>query len=175
MFKELITNFRILDLVDILIVSYFVYQVLVWLKGSRAVQLIKGFAIIVILFIVSQLLQLYTIEWLMEKLAAIIFIMLIVVFQPELRQALEKLGRQSFVSSFIFAKKGQEISFVNQLIRAVMHISAKRHGALIVMEGVTGLNEYLESGLKLDARVSYDLIISVFQKSSPIHDGAIKI
>ena len=87
MFNDLISNFRVLDFVDILIVSFFIYQVLLWLRGSRAIQLIKGFGFIVLLFIVSKVMQLYTIEWLMEKLAAIIFIMLIVVFQPELRQA----------------------------------------------------------------------------------------
>jgi len=173
--RELLLGFRLLDLLDIVVVSFFVYYVLLWFKGSRALQLIKGFSFIVVLFILSHILHLYTIQWLMEKLAAIIFLMLIIVFQPELRLALEKLGRQSFISAFIVAKKGQEISFISQIIRAVEMLASKKTGALIVLEGITGLNEYLESGLKLDARISYDLILSVFQKAAPIHDGAMII
>lgn len=171
----ILQGIRVVDFFDILIVSIVVYYALIWFYNSRAFQLFKGFLVIVLLFIFSKILHLYTIEWLMQELATIIMILLIIVFQPELRRALERLGRQSFINNFLFGKKGQNIGYLNELIRSIESMSEKKTGALIVIEKATGLAEYLEGGLPLDAVVSEDLLIAIFQKNSPLHDGAVII
>jgi diadenylate cyclase len=172
---EVLKEFRLLDLVDILVVSILIYTILLWFKGSRALQLMKGFLFLLILFVVSKWAGLYTIEWLLQKLAAIFFIVLIVVFQPELRRGLERLGRHFFISALFSKPKAEELPLVNKLVRALVRLSGQKVGALIIVERSTGLNEYVESGVRLDALLSTELLITLFQKKSPLHDGAVLV
>ncbi|MBU0579679.1 MAG: diadenylate cyclase CdaA [Candidatus Margulisbacteria bacterium] len=165
----------IIDIIDILIVSFLVYQILLWFKGTRTLQLLRGLVLIFAFYIISQLTGLATINWLLQKLTAIIVITLIIVFQPELRKALERLGRGKFFSEFIFSGSGKSLGFLNQVIKAVEELSKTKTGAIIAIERNTGLNEFIESGIQVDALVNNDLIVSTFNKASPLHDGAMMI
>lgn len=164
---------RLTDILDIALVSVMVYYVLHWLKGSRAFQLFKGLLLLVLLFVISKILGLTTIEWLLQKMAAIILILLIVVFQPELRRGLERLGRNMFLWSFFWGPQPQDISIITRLTKAVELLSEKKTGALIIVERTTGLIEYSESGVAIDAQLSPELLVTIFNKHSPLHDGAV--
>lgn len=168
-------GFRILDLIDIFAVSLLVYYVLLWFKGSRGFQLLKGVLFLLSLYTFSKSVGLHTIEWLLQKLVAILFILLVVVFQPELRRGLERIGRHFFISTLFFRRKNQEVPAINKIVRATQKLSSLKIGALIIIERNTGLGEYVESGIQLDALLSTELLISLFQKKSPLHDGAVVI
>ncbi len=164
-----------IDVVDILIVAFLLYQIFVWLKGTAGMQLLKGLFILFIVYFTSQQLGLRTLNWLMDRFMTIILIIIIIVFQPELRRALERLGRGKLFSrvGLSFGTKGSTI--VRQVIDAVELCSQDKIGALIVIERGTGLNDHLESGVKIDSQVSEELLISILTKGTPLHDGAIVI
>ena len=165
---------RWLDLLDIAIVSIIVYYVILWLQGTRAWALLRGVLVIFFLYLVAHLANLYTINWLFEKFAAVLLILVIIVFQPELRRTLERLGRGRLFRGLI-PSSGSGSFFVRSLVRAIEQLSQNKIGALIVLERKTGLNEYLESGIRMDALLSAELIYSIFQTKSPLHDGAVII
>jgi diadenylate cyclase len=164
----------VIDAVDILIVAGFLYFVLVWLQGTRAVNLLRGLIFLAALFVLARVLGLYTINWLFDKFAAAILVVLIIVFQPELRRTLEQLGRGRF-----WTRLGVTVApgswFIRSLVRALEGLAEEKIGALIVLERNTGLNEYVESGTRVDARISSELLISVFEPRSHLHDGAVII
>lgn len=169
---ELVQNFRLVDMIDILLVSVFIYYGLVWFQTTRAFQLFKGLLFIFLFYILSKVFGMHTIQWLVEKLAAFFVILMIVVFHPELRKALEQLGRHS-IFSIIIGTQAPDLVFISEVIRAVETMSERKIGALIVIENSTGLGEYIETGVKMEAKVSEDLLLSIFQKNSPLHDGAV--
>lgn len=165
---------RFLDVVDITIVSVLLYYILLWLRGTRAQTLLRGIVIVLVLYIGARFIGLYTINWLFDKFAAVLLIMVIILFQPELRRTLEKLGRGRLFKGLVFGVHAPAGSFfVRSLVRAVEQLSEDKTGALIVLEGNTGLNEYLESGIRLDSLISAELLFSIFQTKSPLHDGAV--
>jgi len=168
-------EFRWIDVVDIAVVAIIIYYILLWLKGTRAVSLIRGLILILLIYVLGRFMGLYTINWIFEKSAAVIFVMLVILFQPELRRTLERLGRGKFLGSLGFTSLPQGSLYVRHIVRAVEQMAEERIGALIVIEKMTGLGEYLESGVRLDAVLSSDLIISLFNIKSPLHDGAIII
>lgn len=164
------------DIIDITVTYITIYYTLVWLQRTRAFQLLKGLGIIFAIYVVVDLVQLRTLDWLIQKLITFIFIGLIVVFQPELRTALEKIGRQSFLSNFFYKEVNKlKAGFLQHIIKSVQYLSDNKKGALIVLERETGLNEYLESGVLIDSAVSSELLISIFIYKNPIHDGAVII
>ncbi len=165
-------HFTLIDVLDILIVSYLLYQILTWFKGTRALQLLRGLIFIFGLYIVGELLQLTTIVWLLQKMATIIVISLIVVFQPELRRALEHLGRGKLMNRLFFPRQEEGWTIIQQIVNAIEELSRTKTGAIIAIERNTGLNEFMEAGALVDAKVHADLMISIFQKKSPLHDGA---
>ncbi|MDR1997550.1 MAG: diadenylate cyclase CdaA [Candidatus Margulisbacteria bacterium] len=169
---SLISSLRIWDFVDILLVSVALYYVLQWFKGSRAFQLFKGFVFIALVFLFSRLAHLYTIEWLIAQLAPMLATLLIVVFQPELRRGLEKLGRNFLV---VIPDKTAELSIISQIVKALELLAAHKTGALIAIERSAGLSEYIETGVKLNADIDPELIVSLFHKKSLLHDGALII
>ncbi len=164
----------IIDLFDIFIVAGFFYYLILWLRGSRAANLIRGLSVILCVFVIARLLGLYTINWLFDKFAAAILVVLIIVFQPELRRALEQLGRGKFISRVGFGVKPSSW-FIRALVRGIEQLAEEKSGALIILERNTGLNEYLESGVKIDALLSSELLVSIFNKHAALHDGAIII
>lgn len=163
---------NLLDILDILIVAFFIYRILLLLRGTRAFQLIKGVFFILFFYLFSLFLGLSTIDWLLGKLATIMLLIIIIVFQPELRRMLERIGQGSIFSSFVFTYP-QGVSIVQNIVKATEILSEQRLGAIIAIEREIGLDEYIQSGIALDAKISNELILTVFTKNTPLHDGAL--
>ncbi|MDD6192117.1 MAG: diadenylate cyclase CdaA [Lachnospiraceae bacterium] len=174
-----IPNIHAIDVIEIIIIAFFFYQILVWFKNTRAWMLFRGVMIIIAFFIVAAALQMNTILWLGEKLLNVALIMVVVVFQPELRKALENLGRKNlfaFLSGLGFAKgiaKRFEDKTLNDLVMACYEMGAVKTGALIVVENEMRLDEYERTGIALDSILSRQLLINIFEKNTPLHDGAV--
>lgn len=159
------------DLVDILVVSILIYEVLKLIRGTRAVQMAFGGALLVALFYGSRWGGLETTNWLIRNLVGYIVFAVIVLFQSDIRRALAHLGRAPFFRYFAKAESAEES--IEELVVATSMLAAQRTGAIIAIERQIGLRNYIEGGIPLDAVLSYDLLLSVFQVSSPLHDGAV--
>jgi diadenylate cyclase len=168
---------RFLDLLDIAIVTALIYQVLLLVRGTRAVQLALGVAVLFAVYTASRIFRLMTLQWILSYLGVVIPIALLVIFQPELRRMLEQLGRGGvFVSGFGLGLGREEtIRLVNDIARACRVLSSRKTGALVVLERRTGLNDVIESGTKTDALVTVQLLITTFFPNTPLHDGAVVI
>lgn len=166
------------DVVDILVIAVIIYYLIVLVRETRAVQLIKGFAAILILAQLSNIFNLYTVNWLLSNLLTAGFILVIVVFQPELRRAFERLGRsQGWISNLVGAhpEEVKKRAGYEEIVRASMSLSRQKIGALMVIEGRTGLSDIAESGTAVDALISAELLINIFIPNTPLHDGAVLI
>ncbi len=173
---QLVSTFRVTDLIDILVIAVIVYYVILLVKETRAEQLIKGFIAILILAQLSDWLDLYTVNWLLSNLLTVGMILVIVVFQPELRRAFERLGRsQGWLLSFVNNDEDKNFHQVDEIVRASLSLSRQKIGALIVLEGDTGLNEIVETGSAIEGLVSSELLINIFIPNTPLHDGAVVI
>ncbi len=159
------------DLVDILVVAVAIYQVLVLIRGTRAVQMALGSAVIVALFYVSRWGHLDTINWLIRNIFGYVVFAAIVVFQSDIRRGLARLGQAPFFQ--YFAKPAAEGEAVEELVVTAEMLAAHHVGAIIIVERQIGLRTYIESGIPLDAVLTYDLLFSIFQTVSPLHDGAV--
>jgi diadenylate cyclase len=159
------------DLADILIVSVLIHEVLKLIRGTRAVQMGVGAGVLVALFYGSQWGQLETVNWLIRNLFGYIVFAGIVLFQSDIRRALAHIGRGPFFR--YFAKPEAAAESIEELVVATGMLASHRIGAIIAIERQIGLRNYIEGGIPLDARLSYDLIVSIFQPSSPLHDGAV--
>jgi diadenylate cyclase len=159
------------DLVDILVVSILIYEVLKLIRGTRAVQMAFGASILVLLFYGSRWGQLETTHWLIRNLFGYIVFAVIVLFQADIRRALAHLGRAPFFR--YFAKEESAEESIEELAMAVSMLSAQRIGAIVAIERQIGLRNYIEGGIPLDAVMTYDLLLSIFQPVSPLHDGAV--
>jgi diadenylate cyclase len=170
---DLFSSVRILDIVDIMIVSFVFYKLLLLIKGTRAEQLIKGLLIILVVSKLSDIAKLYAVYFILDNTLKLGFIALLIVFQPELRRALEYIGRNKFLQKDYIANEKREMQNVfNEIVETVSFLSKKSIGALIVLEKETGLGDYIETGIKLDAEISSELLISIFYDKTPLHDGA---
>ncbi|MGE5544542.1 MAG: diadenylate cyclase CdaA [Bacillota bacterium] len=165
----------LINLVDILIVSYVCYRLLLLIRGTRAEQLLKGLIILLGFSAVSRWMGFSAVNWLVNKLWTGIFIAVPVVFQPELRRALEQLGRGSFFSTRMIEKTPDLERHVEEVIKAVTELSRFRTGALIVWRRETGIEDYSEIGVDIDAEISFELLINIFTPNTPLHDGAVII
>ena len=165
----------IINLADILIVSYACYRVLLLIRGTRAEQLLKGVIVLLGFSAISRWAGFSAVNWLINKLWTGIFIALPVVFQPELRRALEQLGRGSFFSTRITEKRPELQRNIEEVVKAAVELSRRRIGALIVWRRETGIEDFSEIGVDLDAVISSELIINIFTPNTPLHDGAIII
>lgn len=166
-------NLNWVDILDILIVAIILYQIFRWLSGTIGMQLLRGLLIIFVIYLVSQQLGLKTLNWLMEKFVTVILIVVIIVFQPELRRALERIGRGRFFQKIGLGAAARGSATVRQIIDAVEKCSINKIGGLFVLEKTTGLGEFLESGVKIDAPISEELLLSIFTPNTPLHDGAV--
>lgn len=160
------------DMVDIFLVTVVVYRILLLIRGTRAVQMLTGFGIILMGYFLSQKLQLHTLHTILDQFFTNLIFILIIVFQEEIRKALTQVGRNPFFTS---TNTIEEISIVEEICQAAQSLAIQRLGALIVIERETGLKNYIEAGIPLDSKVTADLMVSIFQTSSPIHDGAVII
>jgi len=166
---------RLVDILDIVIVTALVYQLFHMIRGTRAVQLVIGVAILILAYAASRRFGLYTLQYVLQYLGVVIPIAVLVIFQPELRRMLEQLGRGGvLVSAFAPLGLGREetIRLVNDVSRASRILGLRKIGGLLVLERHTGLADYIETGIKVDAVVTVQLLISVFFPNSPLHDGA---
>jgi diadenylate cyclase len=158
------------DLVDILVVSILIYEVLKLIRGTRAVQMVLGGSVLVALFYGSRWGHLETTNWLIRNLFGYLVFALIVLFQSDIRRGLAHLGRAPFFRYFARPESAEES--IEELVVAASMLSTQRIGAIVAIERQIGLRNYIEGGIPLDARLTYDLILSIFQPSSPLHDGA---
>jgi len=159
------------DLLDVIVVSVLVYEVLKLIRGTRAVQMAIGGAFFVALFYGSRWAHLETVNWLIRNLLGYLVFAVIVLFQADIRRGLAHLGRAPFFRYLAKAESAEES--IEELIAAVGMLSKQRIGAIIAVERQIGLRNYVESGIPLDALLTYDLLLSIFQTSSPLHDGAV--
>jgi diadenylate cyclase len=162
----------ILDVLDILLVSVIVYRLLLFIKGTKAAQMLIGLGLLLGASLLSRYLELYTLDWLIQSFWSQAVIALIIVFQPEIRRALAQMGEAQFLQTFTSA---EELKSLEEIVRAAVALANRKIGALMVIERDTSLKDFVEIGTPLDAKVSKELLISIFHPASPIHDGAVVI
>ena len=174
-FDNIVSSIGITDVLDILIVAFIVYKVLGFIRETRAEQLAKGLLILVIITLASKALHLYTLNWILSGLMTVGVVALVVIFQPELRRALEHLGRSRFVNVLNGVDKEEAKRMVLEMVEAIDSMSSSRTGALIVIEGEITLNDIVETDTVIDAAVSAEMIGNIFYEGAPLHDGALII
>ena len=167
------------DIVEILIISFLVYQIMTWIKNTKAWFLMKGIGIILIFILLAIVFEMNTILWIVENVLSIAVIALVVVLQPELRRALEELGRKKFFANLMPFDKVQSERFsdktVNDLVKASFEMGKVKTGALMVVEQKVKLTEYERTGIEVDGLISSQLLINIFEHNTPLHDGAVII
>ncbi|RKD34218.1 TIGR00159 family protein [Thermohalobacter berrensis] len=174
--KELFLNIRIRDIIDIGIVAFAFYKIFMLIRETRAEQLVKGIIVLLIGTKVSEWLELFATNWILEKTMTVGVIALLIVFQPELRRALEYIGRTKFFTKSLIEIEDEDIDhIVEEIVEAVASLSRQKIGALIVIERETGLNEVTETGTKINGKISSGLLINIFIPNTPLHDGAVII
>ena len=165
-------EFTWLDALDILIVAFILYELLQFIRGTHAVQMAIGALVLVVLYWLSLLLNLETVNWMLRTFLPTLVFGVIVVFQAEIRKVLAHLGRRPFFGAFAGQRKEEVIE---EVVLAATTLASQRTGALIVIERDMGLRSYVETGIALDAVLTYDLLISIFNPGTPLHDGAVII
>jgi uncharacterized protein (TIGR00159 family) len=166
------SDFRWQDVVDMLIVGFVVYQLILLIRGTRAVQMIIGLLVLAALYQGAQFFELYTVNWIIDSVGNVLLIVVVVVFQHDIRRMLTQVGTGPLFSGMQRLAQGQAIE---EITRAAVLLAARRIGALIVLHREVGLNEYMEGGTRVDAQVTKELILSIFLPSSPLHDGALVV
>ncbi|MBO8127426.1 MAG: TIGR00159 family protein [Firmicutes bacterium] len=174
-FEISFANFSFINVIDILIVGAALFWVLRLIARTRAVTLLKGLAVLALATGLSDLLGLVLVNWILEKALTAVIVALPIVFYPELRRALEQLGQGQFFSPSFFMDKGQVLELITAVVRSVEYMVEQGYGGLIVIERQTGLQEFLNTGVTLDAQVSMELITTIFQPNNLLHDGAVVI
>jgi len=167
-----VSQFSWLDMVDILIVAFIVYQLLQFIRGTHAVQMALGGLVLVILYWASQWFNLETVNWLLRTFLPYVVFGIIVVFQTEIRKVLAHLGKTPLLGAFATTRTEEVI---DEIVLAATTLAAQRTGAILVIEREMGLRSYIETGIALDALLTYDLLISIFNPGTPLHDGAVVI
>ncbi len=174
-------SIKFIDIVEIMIISFLMYHVMVWIKNTRAWVLVKGIAVLLGFTLVALLFQMNTIIWIAEKTLGIGVTAIIIVFQPELRKALEQIGRKNFIGGVLPFDNSQGIrerfsdKTIQELTKATFDLAKTKTGALIVIEQEVVLTEYENTGIPLDSLISSQLLINIFEHNTPLHDGAIII
>ena len=175
-FDNIVTSIGLNDILDIIIVAFIFYKILEFIKETRAQQLLKGLLVIVVAFFLSDLFNLYALKWLLRGTMKVGAIALVVVFQPELRRALEYVGRSKIVKApFGQLDKEKAKAITDEFVKAVSACSSTKTGALIILERETSLTEIAESGTEINADISAQLLMNIFYEGAPLHDGAVII
>ncbi|MBU0676142.1 MAG: diadenylate cyclase CdaA [Proteobacteria bacterium] len=167
---EILKSLRWQDIPDILIVWFLIYRVLLIIRGTRAAQMLAGIAVIIITYFGAKEFELLTLYWLLNTFLSSIFLIIIIVFQRDIRRALTQVGQTPFTRSY-----EDMVQSLEEIVGAASYLSRKRIGALMILERETGLKDYIESGHNVDARVSRELLVSLFLHESPLHDGGVVI
>lgn len=169
------------DVAEVIILAFLIYHILLWIKTTRAWALVKGFAVIFVFLLAAVLFNMDTILWIAEKIFSIGILAIVIVFQPEFRKALEQLGQKNIIADILSMESGKEENemFSNRtaeaIVKACVEMSKVKTGALIVIENTVPLGEYERTGINLDAQVSSQLLLNIFEHNTPLHDGAIII
>jgi diadenylate cyclase len=174
-FGELPVVDYLVKIVDILVVWYVIYKLIMMIRGTKAVQLLKGIILIILVRIVSNFFGLSTLQWLTGQAITWGFLAIIIIFQPEFRRALEQLGRGKLFARSSANEDEEQVKMVEAIIKATEYMAKRRIGALISVERETGMGDYIETGIILNARVSSELLINIFIPNTPLHDGAVII
>lgn len=169
---EILREIRWQDILDIVFVALILYRLLLIIKGTKAARMLMGLGLLLLASIFSGYLGLYTVNWIIQSLWAQIVIVLVVLFQPEIRRTLAQMGEARFLQAFTSA---EELRSLDEIVKASVALANRKMGALIVIERETSLKDFVEMGTPLDARVSKEILLSIFHTSSPIHDGAVVI
>lgn len=172
-FMNSISLIRVTDIIDIAIISFAVYKLFSLLRNTRAEQVLNGLIIVLLFASLADILNLNTVGWVMNQFLTVALVFIIVVFQPELRSALERIGRGKSILTGERAKRSEKI--INELVNAASSLSRQKIGALVVLQREVGLNDIVESGTELHADVSSELLINIFIPNTPLHDGAVII
>ena len=175
-------SFHLTYIVEILILTVIIYELLIWVKNTRAWTLLKGIVVVTAFALISYFFHLTTLTWLMSKTAGVLVTVVVIVFQPELRRALEQLGRKNIIfsifgTSAVIAEEDRRSrdKINSEIVKAVFDMSKVKTGALIVMEKKVILNEYERTGIPIDALISSQLLMNIFEHNTPLHDGAVFI
>ena len=173
-------DIRWTDVVEIIIVAFLIYQIMVWIKNTKAWMLLKGILVLAVFILVAAIFKMHTILWIAKNSVSILAMAAIVVFQPELRRALEKLGEKKFLTAIVPIDKGKENErfserTIDGIVSACFSMGKVKTGALIVVERAIHLTEYESTGIYLDCLVSPQVLINIFEHNTPLHDGAIII
>ena len=169
--EGLFDNVRLADLADILIITSLIYWLINQIRGTRAVQMLIGMLMVAALFSASQYFELYTLSWILSNFLSSILLVIVILFQSDIRRALTRVGRGTLFGG----DRQRRNEMIEEVARAAVLLATKLVGAIIAFEREVGLSEYLEAGTPLDARVSRELLVSIFLPSSPIHDGAVVV
>jgi diadenylate cyclase len=170
--SELFEQFSFWTMVDIMIIAYIIYHILLLIRGTRAAQMLTGILIVIAAFLLSSFVPLTTLNWVMNKFYSSFIIILIILFQDDIRHVLSRMGKKSFIPGSDPLSSAQ---ILDEITRAASVLASKKIGALIVLERNIILSRYIEVGIALDARVSKELMLAIFLPSSPVHDGAVII
>lgn len=173
--NNIMSSIRITDVLDILIVAFIAYKVLGFIRETRAEQLAKGLLVLVVATVLSDVFQLYTLHWLLSGFMTVGLIAIVVIFQPELRRALEHLGRSRLSNIMSDIDKEEAKRMVSEIVRAIDTMSTSKTGALMVIEREITLNDIVETGTVIDASISAEMIGNIFYEGAPLHDGALII
>ncbi|WP_028609715.1 diadenylate cyclase CdaA [Paenibacillus harenae] len=174
-FSELTWHEYIKDIIDVGIVSFIIYKMILLVRGTRAVQLLKGIFLLVAVWALSTWFNLYTLKWLMNQLFTLGIFTVLIIFQPELRRVLEQLGRGKLFARSYAQERNVVSEQIDGVIKAVRFMAERKIGALIVFERSTGLSELVESGIQMESKITSELLINIFTPNTPLHDGAVII
>lgn len=164
-----------INIVDVLLVWFVIYQLIKIIKGTKAVQLLKGIFVIIIVRVLTGVFGLDTLKWMMDQVLLWGFLAIIIIFQPEVRRALEQLGRGRLFARTMLQEEEERDRLIEALSKSVNYMAKRRIGALISIEKETGLSEYIETGTSLNSDLTSELLINIFIPNAPLHDGAVII
>ena len=178
-YRLTIPDITFIDIVEIIILAFLIYHVVKWIKSTRAWSLVKGLAVIMLFWFIGVIFQLNVVIWIISNTIDVGIIAILIVFQPELRKALEQLGKKNIVRSILVFDDPKDERFsdhtLNEIIRATFEMARNKTGALMVIEEQIPLNEFESSGISIDSILSSELLINIFEKNTPLHDGAVII
>lgn len=179
--KLSLPSLGITDVIEIFLISFFIYQFMVWIKFTRAYTLLKGILVVLGFILLASIFKMNTILWIVNKVANVLLISVVIIFQPELRKVLEQLGQKKIMASIIPFDAGKEVQerfsdkTVNELVKACVDMAEVKTGALIVLEQDIRLTEYERTGINVDAVLTSQLLINIFEHNTPLHDGAVLV
>jgi diadenylate cyclase len=160
----------LLDVLDIFLVAALFYRLLILVKGTRSAQMYVGLLVIVVVGLLAREFDLIAVRWIVDSLKTVWLIAFVILFQPELRHALAQFGRTRYLRSFV---RSDSFGVLGEIVRGVETLAERRHGALVVIERNVGLRNFIETGTRIDAKVSAELLVTLFSPGSPLHDGAV--